>query len=127
MGHSTTNSAANPDTQIFESFEVAASHWRKRLRVGAYENFKKLTRPKSFVLQSDTNAVNRNFNFKSLNSNVVVRWEYRPGSTVFVVWQQQKENLDHPGELNFIRDLDDLFRTSGDHIFLIKASFWMNL
>jgi len=97
------------------------------IAVGAYENFKELARPKSFDFQPYTYIVNQDFSFKSLNSNLVVRWEYRPGSAVFLVWQQQRENLDHPGELNFIRDLDDLFRASGDHIFLIKASFWMNL
>ncbi len=97
------------------------------IAVGAYENFKELARPKSFDFQPYAYTLNHDFNFKSLNSNLVLRWEYRPGSTIFLVWQQQKNNFDHPGELNFRRDVDDVFSASGDHIFLIKASFWMNL
>jgi hypothetical protein len=97
------------------------------IAVGAYEKFKELTRPKSFDFRPYAYKVNRDFNLKSLNSNLVVRWEYRPGSTIFLVWQQQRYSYDHPGELNFFRDLDDLFRASGNHIFLLKASFWLNI
>jgi hypothetical protein len=97
------------------------------IATGAYENFKVLARPKSFDFTPYAYSANRDFNFKSLNSNLVVRWEYRPGSTVFVGWQQRRFNFDHPGKLKVFRDLKDLFGAAGDHIFLIKANFWINL
>jgi hypothetical protein len=64
---------------------------------------------------------------KSFNSNVVARWEYRPGSTLFAVWQQgrQQDNL-NPGTFAFRRDYRDLFRAHPSNTFLIKASYWFN-
>ena len=67
------------------------------------------------------------FNVKSFNSNIVARWEYRPGSTLFAVWQQgrQQEEL-NPGTFELGRDYRDLFRAHPSNTFLIKASYWFN-
>ncbi|MDQ6717496.1 MAG: carbohydrate binding family 9 domain-containing protein, partial [Gemmatimonadota bacterium] len=67
------------------------------------------------------------FNFKQLRSNTVVRWEYRPGSTIFLVWSQGREFSDgRPAEFNFSHDLGDLFKLHPANTFLIKASYWFN-
>ena len=95
--------------------------------VGTYANFKELARPKSFDFTPYAYGADPDFNYKALNSNLVLRWEYRPGSTVFVVWQQQRYNYDNPGGLKVFRDFKDLFGAPGDHIFLIKTNFWINL
>jgi hypothetical protein len=67
------------------------------------------------------------FNYKQFNSNVVARWEYRPGSTLFLVWQQGRtqDGVD-PGRFRLGRDYRNLFRVHPENTFLIKASYWFN-
>jgi len=68
------------------------------------------------------------FNVKQFNSSAVVRWEYRPGSTLYVVWQQGREQYDRNlGDFRATRDYADLFGTLPNNTFLIKASYWLNL
>ncbi len=68
------------------------------------------------------------FNYKALNTNAVVRWEYRPGSAIFLVWQQGREQFDrNAGTFAAGRDYRDLFRSHPDNTFLIKASYWLSL
>ncbi len=67
------------------------------------------------------------FNFKQFNSNAVARWEYRPGSTLFLVWQQGRlQDGRNPGNFAFARDYRDLFRTHPDNTLLVKLSYWFN-
>ena len=66
-----------------------------------------------------------NFNFRSLRGNAVVRWEYKPGSTLFFVWQQNRSDTDPVGNFNFGRDREALFDAHPDNIFLVKASYWI--
>ncbi len=67
------------------------------------------------------------FNVKQFNSNAVIRWEYRPGSTVFLVWQQGRaqDNLNR-GSFELERDYRDLFRAHPINTFLIKATYFFN-
>jgi hypothetical protein len=68
------------------------------------------------------------FNVKEFNSNAVVRWEYRPGSAIYLVWQQGRFQDDrNAGEFSASRDYGDLFGTRPNNTFLIKASYWLNL
>ena len=66
------------------------------------------------------------FNFKQFRSNTVLRWEYRPGSALFVVWSQGREDFDSVGELALGDDFEDLFRSAADDVFLVKLSYWLN-
>lgn len=67
------------------------------------------------------------FNSKQFNSNVVVRWEYRPASTLFVVWQQGRAQEDrHLGTCETRRDLNDLFDALSSNTVLVKLSYWFN-
>ena len=65
------------------------------------------------------------FNFRSLRGNAVVRWEYRPGSTLFFVWTQDRSDSLLTGDLNFSRDRHELFSAKPNNIFLIKANYWL--
>ncbi|HEX8028044.1 MAG TPA: hypothetical protein VF491_06265, partial [Vicinamibacterales bacterium] len=68
---------------------------------------------------------NRDFNTLSFRSNVVLRWEWRTGSTLYVVWQQDKSDSEVIGTRVGI---DDAFRSvtaPGANVFLIKTSFWI--
>jgi len=67
------------------------------------------------------------FNFKQFRSNVVYRWEYRPGSTLFVVWSQGRRRFTgFEGTQSFQGDLSDLFNLRPDNSFLVKLSYWIN-
>jgi Domain of unknown function (DUF5916) len=65
------------------------------------------------------------FNFRALRGNAVMRWEYRPGSTLFFVWQQNRSDTDPIGNFDFGRDRSALFNSHPDNIFLVKASYWL--
>jgi Domain of unknown function (DUF5916)/Carbohydrate family 9 binding domain-like len=67
------------------------------------------------------------FNYKQLRSNTVIRWEYRPGSVLYIVWSQQRtqDGLD-PGTFQLGRDYRNLFRAHPGNTLLIKGSYWLN-
>jgi hypothetical protein len=65
------------------------------------------------------------FNVQEFRSNVVFRWEYRPGSTLFLVWSQGREGAaDIEGDKSFGGDFGDLFDRRPDNTFLVKVSYW---
>jgi hypothetical protein len=122
---------------------------------GEYGDFKEFTRPRAlaktpfgpdrltavrgssgrdslYVLDADgdpaTEAVtfgNPDFNFRSLRGSAVLRWEYRPGSTLFFVWQQQRSGQEPFGDFALSRDAGAVFREHPDNVFVIKASYWI--
>jgi hypothetical protein len=120
------------------------------LAVGDYWNFKELALPRTFtfnrygpgVLSYD--ASNRrytvdpdgtgstfafrdpDFNFKSLRMNSVFRWEWRPGSTLFLVWTQSREDFERPGVFELGRDAGSLFRAPADDVFMVKLAYWFS-
>ena len=66
------------------------------------------------------------FNSKFFNSNLVVRWEYRPGSTLFVVWSQGRDDFESTmGTRPFNKDFGRLFNAYPRNTFLIKMSYWL--
>ncbi len=74
---------------------------------------------------STFNLRNRDFNTLSFRSNVVLRWEWRTGSTLYVVWQQDREGTE---VLPTRVGIDDAFRSltaPGRNTFLVKMSFWV--
>jgi hypothetical protein len=66
------------------------------------------------------------FNFKQFNSNVVLRWEYRPGSALFLVWQQGRSDDRVYDDRSFRRDFSRLFDAHPDNTFLVKLSYWFD-
>ena len=65
------------------------------------------------------------FNILSLRSNVVLRWEWQPGSTLFLVWQQDRSDMQASGELVDPGRLVDSLRARGQHVFLLKVAYWL--
>ena len=66
------------------------------------------------------------FNFQQFRSNVVFRWEYRAGSTLFLVWSQGREGSSPvEGSDNFRGNLGDLFSRRANDTFLVKVSYWL--
>ncbi len=119
------------------------------IAVGAYSGFKELARPASrefrrygengstiardggrFRVDPDGPGpaaaftfADPDFNVKSLRGTVVFRWEYRPGSTLYFVWTQNRQDFAHPGDFDLGRDLGDLVSAPGDNVFMLKATY----
>jgi hypothetical protein len=67
------------------------------------------------------------FKYTQLRTNTVVRWEYRPGSTLFVVWTQgRQDDSNRNPDQSWTRDYRDLFTLHPDNTFLIKLAYWLN-
>ncbi len=123
---------------------------------GDYTNFKRITNPQSEVYAdrfhqfadseigfdgnegayqidenqdgvTDYSIYQPNFNFRQFRSNLIARWEYIPGSTIFLVWTQSRTGSSSIGEFSFSNDLEELFDVHPNNIFLIKVSRWFSL
>jgi hypothetical protein len=67
------------------------------------------------------------FNFKEFQSNIVFRWEYNPGSTLFVVWNEGRQAFaDQEGMATFTGDIRNLMTLHPANTFLVKMSYWLN-
>ena len=67
------------------------------------------------------------FSYRQVRTNTVLRWEYLPGSTLFLVWAHGREAYT-PGETRrpWLDDLGDILDLRADHTFLLKLSYWLN-
>jgi hypothetical protein len=66
-----------------------------------------------------------NFNFRSLRGNAVLRWEYRTGSTLFLIWQQDRSDFAQPiGDFRFSRDFDAMLDAPAENILMAKVTTW---
>ncbi|MFP3948143.1 MAG: DUF5916 domain-containing protein [Longimicrobiales bacterium] len=85
---------------------------------------------------SEFTVPNRDFSYRSLLGNAVLRWEWREGSTLYLVWQQRRidalnnrgpdGSLSWVGDFDFGRDAGDMFSTRPDNIFVVKVDYWLN-
>ncbi len=98
---------------------------------GEYSNFKELVdgRASNYEDRYRPFAYSRNadFNIRSFRATNVVRWEYRPGSTLFLVWQQGQSDNQEFGDFRFGRDFSGVFSAPSHNTFLIKFSYWLNM
>ena len=102
------------------------------IAVGDYTDFKELVEPKSYQFKLYPLNENRDFHRRSLRGNTVLRWEFRPGSTLFLVWSQSREiALEDIGEADLefrpLHRLGSSFTDAGKNIFLIKCRYWFGM
>lgn len=119
---------------------------------GRYFDFKKITSPKADIFSDrfeafnpnqvyyesnlglysiddnndgniDFSFVNPDFNFRDLKSNLIVRWEYKPGSTLFLVWSHGRESIISDYNVPLINDAHDLMKSFPNNVFLLKFSY----
>jgi len=98
---------------------------------GHYSNVRELANPRADQYDSRYRAYSGitpgDFNFKEFNSNLVLRWEYRPGSTLFVVWSQGRDDFEPTmGTRSFRGDFGRLFNAYPRNTFLVKMSYWLS-
>ena len=98
---------------------------------GAYTDYKELVngrapqhrdryRPYAYDGSAD-------FNIRSFRTTNVLRWEYKPGSALFVVWQQNRSGFEDAGDFDFSRDFGGIFSAPASNVFLVKLSYWLNM
>lgn len=73
---------------------------------------------------------NENFNYQAFLSNLVIRWEFNPGSSVYLVWSQNRDNSNDSGKMDYFTNMGDLFDRNNDvphNVFLVKFSYRIGL
>jgi len=70
--------------------------------------------------------LNPDFSFRQFRSNLVVRWEWRPGSSLYVVWSQSRTGDVSSWEPSFGSNWNALWQTEADNVFLVKLSYWLS-
>ena len=103
------------------------------IAIGDYQNFKELVEPQTYDFRRYKLGTNRDFYRRSLIGNMVLRWEFQPGSTIFVVWSQSRE-MEKQERLTSedlqLRPLDrflSTFNDEGENLFLVKVNYWFGV
>jgi hypothetical protein len=123
------------------------------ISVGDYWDFKELERPGSFSflrygyeigrISTDPNRQytvdpdaagpaqpftfgEPDFNFKSLRVNAIFRWEWRLGSTLYLVWTENRQDFSNPGVFSPRRDTGRLFSAQPDDVLLVRLAYWFS-
>jgi hypothetical protein len=88
-----------------------------------------LTAPRTFTFASWSGApTDEGDNTeRSLRGNAVLRWEWRPGSAIYVAWQQTRESFGPESDFRFGRDQRLLFEAPPDNILVVKATYWLSM
>lgn len=73
----------------------------------------------------DASFGRRDFNFKSLRATSVLRWEYVPGSVIYVAWQHGRSEWAPGGQFGGLGAVGDLFGLESDNTLLVKISYWL--
>ena len=94
--------------------------------VGDYSDLRKLALPYSYLFSPVTISYDPDFNTKSLRGNVVLRWEYVRGSTLFVVWDLSQADYSRPGVFRPWSDIGTAFGAEATHTLMVKVSYWIN-
>ena len=96
---------------------------------GDFSNWRELLDPRAASYQSRYQPYNggtlSDFNFRQYRSNSVVRWEYRPGSTLYFVWAQERTSSDDQ-PFSARNDYKNLFGSHPGNVFLVKGSYWLS-
>ena len=114
-------------TYAFSRDLTLQAYMQPFVAVGDYYKIRKLARPNSYEFTPVALDHDPDFNSKSLQSNVVLRWEYVKGSTLFAVWNLTKNDPSRPGVFSGFRDLRSAFVAGpASNVFMIKATYWIN-
>jgi len=107
------------------------------LTVGEYNTPQRLAKPDSYEFEDVENVPDfdpatisdYNFEYASVNVNAVLRWEYRPGSTLYVVWKQGRDvyedGFDHGPGFQPKLSATEMFDSEPENTFLVKLAYWL--
>ncbi|MBI4363966.1 MAG: carbohydrate binding family 9 domain-containing protein [Candidatus Latescibacteria bacterium] len=113
-----------------KSLEIYAQPF---LTVGDYSGLRELAKADSYefipYVEPGVEARNYDFSYAAVNWNAVYRWEYRPGSTFFLVWTQARSEAEtrgaSPGSFDNDLRLSSLFHNEPENKVLAKVTYWL--
>jgi len=120
------------------------------ISIGKYSGFKKVVNPldhnyenrytvmepqkngTTYSFDDDNNGTadfsftDPDFNFQQFKSNLVLRWEYRAGSTLYLVWAQDRTAFEQAGPFDFKKGYKNMADIFPKNIFMIKFNYWFS-
>jgi hypothetical protein len=116
----------------YTSFKVASNP-----RAGSYSNRFTMINPTingdNYEVSENNNSQvdytysNPDFNFSQFRSNLVLRWEYRPGSQFYLVWAQDRSEYNSPGSSSVNESFGNFTNIFPKNIFLVKFNYWFSI
>ena len=94
---------------------------------GDYHDFRSLVAARTRDYAPTAQTSNPDFNLRSLRGNAVVRWEFRPGSALYVAWNENRADVEPFGDFRIRRDLRAIPNAPSHDVFLVKVSYWLPL
>ena len=117
---------------------------------GTYENFREVADASNYALDkryvslvNDPNSTNNlilkrngvsaysiknpDFNFQEFRSNLVGRWEFRPGSTLYLVWTNTRSNYSDQLDQSIWKSFGNILNVKAENVFMLKFSYWFSL
>ena len=91
---------------------------------GTFENVARMTSPTTF---SPYPYIAEDFNETSFHSNLVLRWEYLPGSTLFLVWSHTRTGEQGTYMTLWQEDMHTMFSLQPENVVLLKLSYWFSI
>jgi hypothetical protein len=125
--HRNVVSVTTRGTFAFNRDMTIEAYLQPFVAVGDYTDVRRLAAPSSFDFESASLTTDPDFNNKSLRANIVFRWEYHKGSSLFVVWNRTTADDTRPGAYAPFRDLGDAFSGPGTNVFIVKLNYWLGL
>jgi hypothetical protein len=97
------------------------------IATGDYHDFRRLARARTREYVPYAYTGNPDFNYHSVHGSGVVRWEFRPGSALYLVWSENREDTVTLGDFRLRRDFSALRSAPSKDVFLVKVSYWLPL
>jgi hypothetical protein len=90
-----------------------------------YHDFQELAAERTRDYVPSTFSGDLDFNLRSIRGSAVVRWEFRPGSALFVAWNENRAEEASVGDFRLGRDLRAIPGAASHDVFLVKVSYWL--
>ena len=94
---------------------------------GDYHDFRSLVAARTRDYTPAAATASPDFNFRSLRGSAVVRWEFRPGSALYLAWNENRADTAPLGDFRIPRDLRAIPGAPSHDVFLVKFSYWLPL
>jgi hypothetical protein len=94
---------------------------------GQYSQYKSLAAPDTYTFDPYAYGGDPSFDYRSLRGNAVIRWEYLPGSTLFLVWTQQREDYAPYEDQDIRHDMRQMFDAQANNVFMVKVTYHLGI
>lgn len=116
---------------IYSNFREVADASNKSLDL-RYQKLDHFLKPNNYYLMEKEGVAqysikNPDFNFQELNSNLVGRWEFRPGSTLYLVWTNSRSAYSPMLGQSIWESFGDILNVESQNVFMVKFSYWFSL